>query len=740
MIKSLFIRLIGLMLLLLAVSFVSGQQATIKIIDSKTKEAIPFATVCFQGIKSVALKQCVTDARGIVANEIKETSKVAVSFIGYETLWDTIGPGISTTLSLVPAVLNMSEFVVTAQFKPEKADKSIYKINVINSRQIERKAATNLTDLLSSESNMRISQGGVLGSSLSLQGLSGENVKFLIDGVPVVGRLNGNIDLNQLNLYNVDHVEIIEGPMSVIYGSNAIAGVVNIITKENRGSALTAFANAYYESVGVYNVNAGGSVRKSNHNFSLDLARNFFDGYTTDNSVRSMQWKPKRQYNADAYYLFSGSKTRIKLSVQVFDEALQDKGNLLKPYYENAVDNYFHTLRQTSKTEASYTISSNRQISLVGAYSTYIRKREVYQNDLTILQKNLADGDTTTVVGYLLRALYNRNYPGQKLNYQVGFDGNLEMNEGGRIQGGIQQIGDYAGFVSVKYNPTEKISLQPGGRFIYNTKYKAPLVYSLNVKYGISKNTSIRASYARGFRSPSIKELYLDFMDSNHNLDGNPDLLAEASHNINVNFSYNRETPKAFLNTDLGLFYNYVDNMIALFQVPGKDQITYTYGNVSKFLSQGVQANATVSFYPKLTLKGGISHVRRKFPENTADASDKKFYASTDFNAMATYSIEKFNASITANYKYSGRLPQLVDGGFANDYVAGYSILDLSIMKSFIQSRFTVSAGGKNLLDVKDVKAGVANSGAHSGGADGASRIAWGRTAFVKLTYNFKKL
>jgi len=728
------------MLLLLAVGFVSGQQATIKIIDSKTKEAIPYATVCFQGIRSVVLKQCVTDAEGIVANDIKETSKVAVSFIGYETLWDTIGPGISATLSLVPAVLNMSEFVVTAQFKPEKADKSIYKINVINSRQIERKAATNLTDLLSSESNMRISQGGVLGSSLSLQGLSGENVKFLIDGVPVVGRLNGNIDLNQLNLYNVDHVEIIEGPMSVIYGSNAIAGVVNIITKENRGSALTAFANAYYETVGVYNVNAGGSVRKSNHNFSLDLARNFFDGYTTDNSVRSVQWKPKRQYNADAYYLFSGNKTRVKLSFQFFDEALQDKGNLLKPYYENAVDNYFHTLRQTSKTEASYTISANRQISMVGAYSTYIRKREVYQNDLTILKKNLVDGDTTAVGSYLLRAWYNRNYPEQKLNYQVGFDGNLEINDGERIQGGTQKIGDYAGFVSMKYNPTEKISLQPGARFIYNTKYKAPLVYSLNVKYGISKNTSIRATYARGFRAPSIKELYLDFVDINHNLHGNPDLQAEYSHNVNLNFSYNRETTKAYLNTEFGLFYNLVDNTIWLFQ-EGSDITTYTYGNVSKFLSQGIQANATVSFYPKLTLKGGISHVGRKFPENTADATDKKFHYSTDFNAMATYNFEKFNASITANYKYTGRFPQLTpDGTFANDYVDGYSNLDLSIMKSFMQNRFAVSAGGKNLLDVRDVKAGVANSGAHSGGGDGASRIAWGRTAFVKLTYNFKKL
>lgn len=739
MLKILFIRLSGVMVLLLAVGKIYGQQYTVTIIDAKSNEPVPYATVCFEGIKSAVQKYVVTDMAGRVANIAKERSKITVTFVGYKTLVDTIQPATSQKLYLDPAVLNMDEVVITAQYAPEKADKSIYKINVINSRQIEQKAATNLTDLLSTESNMRVAQGGVLGTSLSLQGLTGENVKFLIDGVPVVGRLNGNIDLDQLNLFNVDHVEIIEGPMSVIYGSNAIAGVVNIITKENRNSSFTAFANAYYESVGVYNFNAGSSVHKKKHNFSIDLARNFFQGYTNIDSLRSMMWKPKLQYNADAYYLYSGTKTRVKLSFQYFDEMLQDKGNLQKPYFETAIDNYYHTVRQTSKAEASYNISDNRQISFVGAYSTYNRTRKMYQNDLTILEKQLAGGDTTAVGSYLARAWYNRNYPSQKLNYQVGFDGNLEINQGQRIEGGSQQIGDYAGFVSLKYNPIEKISVQPGARYSYNTKYNAPLVYSLNVKYAFTKHTSARATYARGFRAPSIKELYLDFVDVNHNLHGNPDLRAENSHNVNLNFSYNRETAKAYLNTDLGLFYNYVYNMIWLFQV-GNDLTTYTYGNISKFISKGIQANTTISFYPKVTIRAGISYVGRKFPDNTAASASNVFYYSTDFNTMLTYNFEKIKASLSANYKYTGRFPQLTpDGTFNNTYIEGYSNLDISAIKNFMHNILSVSIGAKNLLNVKDVKAGMVSDGAHSAGADGASRVAWGRTAFVKLTYNFKK-
>ena len=68
---------------------------------------------------------------------------------------------------------------------------------------------------------------------MSVQGLSGENVKILIDGVPVVGRLNGNVDLSQINLTNIERVEIVEGPLSVNYGTNALAGTINLITKKN---------------------------------------------------------------------------------------------------------------------------------------------------------------------------------------------------------------------------------------------------------------------------------------------------------------------------------------------------------------------------------------------------------------------------------------------------------------------------------------------------------------------------
>lgn len=727
------------MLVLLPAMQVAGQQAGILVRDAKTSETLPNAHVCFEELNNGKQIHVVTDLNGFVPNKLTRRAKVAISYVGYETANDTIEPGQKVTVQLVPSVLNVDEVVVTAQFTPEKADKSIYKINVINSRQIEQRAASNLSDLLRTESNMKLSDGGVLGTSLSMQGLTGENVKILVDGVPIIGRLNGNLDLNQLNLFNVDHIEVIEGPMSVIYGSNAIAGVINIITRENRASTLHAYSNAYYETVGVYNMNAGASWRKHKSQVYLDLCRNFFGGYQGNSaSSRQLDWKPRRQWNADAYYLYSGNKWRIKLSAQWFDELLIDKGPLLAPYYETAIDNYFSTLRTTYKGESSYKISDNRNINLLAAYSLYNRQRDVYANDLTIPEKTLVPaGDTTGFGNLMLRSMYNRNLKSARINYQFGLDGTYEWSSGERIDGNQRSIGDYATFLSLRYEPRDNISIQPGVRLMYNTQYHAPVVYSFNARYAVTQHTSLRASYARGFRAPSIKELYLNFVDINHDIQGNQNLKAEYSHNVNLFFTYNRETKRDYINSEAGLFYNFVDNTIWLFNT-GSSSTSYTYGNVARFISQGAQYDISISFYPRITLKGGIALTGRRFPKSSLSTADTHFNYSTDFSGMASWKWQKSGITFVANYKYTGRYPVLSpEGDFQNQYIAGYHMLDVSMSRDFLHNRLNVALGGKNLMDVRDVIGSGSVGTAHSSGSDGSSRVAWGRTAFVKLTYNF---
>ena len=177
-------------------------------------------------------KLSLTNSKGNVLNPFRGSTQIYVTHIGYESILDTLKKGEFKTLLLVPKVIEVNEVVITAQYAPNSLEKAVHKIKVIDRKKIELMGAVNLEDVLTNEANVRISQDNVLGSSTSIQGVSGQNVKILIDGVPVIGRLGGNIDLSQINLNDIERIEIIEGPLSVEYGSNALAGTINLITKK----------------------------------------------------------------------------------------------------------------------------------------------------------------------------------------------------------------------------------------------------------------------------------------------------------------------------------------------------------------------------------------------------------------------------------------------------------------------------------------------------------------------------
>ncbi|MFZ4563966.1 MAG: TonB-dependent receptor [Bacteroidales bacterium] len=748
MTKGPFSFLIGL-LSLLTVTVGYGQKAFIRIMDQKSHEPVSFAHVCFEGLKSGLPKYGLTDLNGTVPNDVKEISKVAISYMGYATCFDTIKPGESIEIQLYPKVLNMDEVVVTAQYTPERADKSIYKVEVINSRQIEQKAATNMADLLKDQSTMRVTQDGVLGTSLRIQGMSGENIKFLQDGVPLIGRMNGNFDLNQINLFNVDHVEVIEGPMSVIYGSNALAGVINIITKENKSSVFSTSASAYTESVGVYNFDGAVSINQGKHGFSLDGGRNFFGGYSPVDTSRAQTFKPRRQYFFDGYYTFTNNVLKLKIAGDYFNELLVDKGPLLGPYNETAFDNHFTTIRYSGRADASIKLGKSHFISLLGSWSGYDRVRETIYKDLTTLTETVVPQswaqDTTTINSLVARGTFARSNPLSKFNYQAGFDFNLESGTEKKIADYKQEIGDYAAFLSVKWDPLREagnpdrvvLSIQPGIRVIYNTKYNAPLVYALSARWNIVEPLSLRFSYSRGFRSPSIKELYLVFVDVNHNVLGNPDLKAEKSNNFNLNLNWTVEKRKVAWSVDVSGFYNFIENVILLAQTG--NSLEYSYENVSRYKSAGVQLGCSYSIYPAFKLQLGFAETGIT---GSPDASIgyEPFKWSTEVTLSPSYHFNKPDITLSLFYKYSGAAPQLIfnEKVLSWQWVDPYNTMDFTAGKGFWNSRIRLSAGVKNIFNTTVIPTTGGTGGAHSGG-DGGMNIGWGRTLFLKLSFQFNK-
>ncbi len=717
------------------------QQAFIHVTDGKSNDPVAFANVCFEGLLHQSKSYALTSIEGNAVNLVKEPSTVVISYVGYVTFIDTIHPGESLDVKLKPSILNMNEVVVTAQYTPERADKSIYRIEVINSRQIESKAAVNLGDLLKDETTMRVQQNGVLGTSLKIQGLSGENIKFLVDGTPLIGRMNGNFDLNQIPLNNIDHVEVIEGPMSVIYGSNALAGVINLITKESKNAFSSVSANTYYESVGQYNFYASATLNPKKNGFFLDGGRNFFGGYNGNASTQAevSDFKPRRQYFLDGYYTYTTDKLKVKLSGDYFNELILDRSPPQGYYRESVFTFHYNTRRYSGRADVSWVLPRKHFITGVVSYSVYERIKKLFIIDLTTLNQTESTAfdsrDTTGIYAWVGRAVYSKNNPEKKFNYQTGIDINTEEGTGKRIAGNRQDIGDYAAFLSLKWDPLKRISFQPGVRYIYNTKYKAPLVYALSIKWEVVDNFNIRASYARGFRAPDLKQLYLNFVDLSHNIEGNPDLKAERSHNINLNLNYTLGKKSTAWSFDATGFYNIIENVIILANT-GEGATFYKYVNLDNYETTGFQTTAGLNLYPSFRLQLGWAETGIR--GSAGESKIGNFIFSSDLTGTISYRFVKPELTFDLYYKYSGKAPTFVldDNQVLISYVDPYHTMDFTATKGFWLNRIRLSAGLKNIMDTKTVPITGAVGGAHSGGGN-SQDIAWGRTFFVRLSFLF---
>jgi outer membrane receptor for ferrienterochelin and colicins len=225
----------------------------------------------------------------------------------------------------------------------------------------------------------------------------------------------------------------------------------------------------------------------------------------------------------------------------------------------------------------------------------------------------------------------------------------------------------------------------------------------------------------------------------NHNVQGNPDLDAENSHNVNLSLQYNRETSKSFVGTEINFFYNSINDIITLAQAEGD---LYTYINVDKYITQGTQLVINYRLYPWFNIKtgGGITGRYNSLSED--DGTDKKFQYTPDAVLTTTYRWLKTDMDFTLNYKFTGRMPQFFvneSGQVSEGYISAYHTMDFTLQKSFFRNRLTIGAGVKNILNNTTVAAVGSDGGVHTGGGGGGYPVGWGRTFFIQAAVNLNK-
>ena len=619
--------------------------------------------------------------------------------------------------------------VVTGQSAPTAASRSIHRVKVLDSTRIQAQQAVSLNNVLATELNVRLAQDNILGTGMSLQGLGGQNVKILIDGVPVIGRVNGNIDLSQVLLNTADRIEIIEGPMSVQYGTDALGGVVNVVTKKTFAPTF----RFYSESVGAFN--ADGMVKGTIDNVSLTLdgGRNFFDGWSADEGspdrVRSAQWKPREQYMAHGGIAWTDSLWSVQYDARFFHELILNRGEPRAPYRETAFDDRYVTQRWTHSVSFGLSSTPSQRLEVLAGYSEYNRRKtSVVKNLVTLDEQFITEPgaqDTTSFTNAMLRATYAMGTKRTEVvDGLVGIDVNLDNTRSGRIAGADASMNDVALFGELRWRPTDAITIQPALRAAWNSTYGAPITPSLNILLRPDADWTLRSSYARGFRAPSLREMHLYFVDINHDIVGNTDLRAERSHNIHASAQRTWTWTETILGIEPSIFYNDVENLITLAQV---NETKFTYVNVGAYKTAGAGVDVSVrtesiDFRVGALFTGrGISSSRMTFsPEGRSSLQI------TDGGFGLTWS---------AFYKFTGAAPNIIaadDGTVSEGRLDAYHMLDASVGTRVVDDHIGITVGVKNVFDVRNVNSSGLGGGAHL--SDGAtSPVSYGRTFALTL-------
>lgn len=631
----------------------------------------------------------------------------------------------------------LAEVVVTGEVKPTPVDSSIYKVKLITSEKIQRSGALNLNELLLTEANIRMSTDLVLGSQIEMMGLDGQNVKIMVDGVPVIGRLDGNIDLSQINLDNIAHVEVVEGPMSVVYGNNALAGTINLITKQNNYHKTEAQAKAYAESVGRYSGNLSLSQKAGKNHFSAEGGYEYFSGVDFDKVDRSMDWKPKNLYRINLGHTWKNEAWKVNTKLGYYNDKLHYMGDVVEGY--KVFDTYYFTKRYDISAGVNGGWNERNHLDVVASYNVYNRFEQEVFKDLRTLESTEQDKRKTQDMSQkMLRAIHNHTFVPKVLSLQSGADISVEAMKGERIDGGQQSIGDYALFANLKYVPAPAIELQPGLRWSYNTDYNSPLVYSLNAKWNIAQKLTWRASAATGFRAPTIKELHYIFVDSNHDIYGNSELDAESSNNYNSSLEFSTGSKTHAWKFGSSLFYNDISNLITLVQEENSSR--YSYENIEDFTSVGGDFNFDYSYKGLLKIRGGYGLTGRH-NSYTANNGSSKYNLTSDIFAGIKFTETKTGISFNTDYKYNGSIPFFYTDETDNLIKEGkqeaYHTMNASVSRSFFKHQMRVIVGAKNLFDVTTVDR-VGEGGATHGGSSGTP-VAYGRSFFISINYKLYK-
>ncbi|MEM7108866.1 MAG: TonB-dependent receptor [Bacteroidota bacterium] len=764
---------VRLAILFLILPCVAQAQIVLKLEDAATGEPIEGAQVTFLE-ESKVLLAVISDREGQITAEVDLPATVEISHIGYINKRFSVA-STQHTFQLQPDKVSLDEVVVTGQLMPQSIDQSVYTVNTINRKRMDNQAAIDLADVLSNNLNITLTPNKGEGrTGVSMLGLGGEYVKVLVDGVPFVS-INGNgndVDFTQINLNSIERVEIVEGPMSVSYGSNAVAGVINIITtrdvmnqvfiqEETVGSEYGLNRGRHVQSVSLGkrlgdNVLIQGSLLRNDF-------RGFFNNFEGQDHIlrdgrRGHDWLPKIQYNGNASVSLENENFYARYRFDYFTQHLDryDKDVFERPH-ESGVTTFYGRDNEFKTERFAHNLILEGSLRGV-SYHIVSSLSKVERTDRLLLN-NIVAGTTDSLIQqksrFFTSALSRGNFTNflssDKFGLEIGYEytyedfQNPDVNRNELptelIESGLGRERAYlhniAGFTNLEWRVNENFVLRPGLRILYNDLYaESPVIYNFHAKYALPKQFDVRFTVGRSYRTPNILELYDHFVDANHHQVGNPDLTPEDGIGFSLDLKKRYQIAFGNFSSSLKVFYNRIEDKISLEQFNEQPQ-KFRLLNVDLFQTKGITLRNELRFN-KLSGALGFSYIGRynEMLNNTEDLPEEFFY-SPEVNASVTYTWDSPNISLSTFYKYTGREQRYVNRG--NDTVLGeidaFNWWDANVTWRLNQ-KLSFQSGVKNILNITDINSTAQTEGAHSAAATTIG-LTYGRSYFLKATFDF---
>lgn len=530
--------------------------------------------------------------------------------------------------------LNLNEVTVTATRTPKLLKDAPVITRVITSEDITKINAATVQDLLETElPGLEFTRQMDGQTAIHMQGMSGKYILFLVDGERMAGETLNNIDYNRLNADNIERIEIVKGAASALYGSSAIGGVVNIITK-NASKPWSANVNAYY-----------GSENEQRYGATLGTRQGKI------HSLTSFNYKKKDSYllrdtTAIPVSVNNGWDINVnqKLMWKASDKVtLTGKGG----FYTRKVDNLSSKVKDryrdfNGSLKMSYLISEKQNLDISYLFDRYNKYDYYMVKDFDSL--NYRNTQQTA------RAQYNYSFtPGNTLTGGVEFFHDELMSY--QFDGDTHSTSDYILFAQHDYNITEKFNVVYGARMDNYSSFGAHISPNVSLMYKLSPVT-LRTSYSRGFRAPSLKEMWTNWDMGGMNMfiiHGNPDLKPEISDNFSLSAEYTRDRVNLSV---VGSYYHISDKITSIFSA-AKDTSYYT--NVDKSKLAGVDVNLAVKCPYGFTVKTAYSYVYEDMKQKGVNVSSTRPHSAT---LGINYELLKknYNLNVALNGRFLGSL------------------------------------------------------------------------------------